>query len=475
MVSLPDLILPHVKYFGLSIDRGALRAVELAERNRVLALAEVEIPEDLFTDGILTKKDVFVEILKSLYARGKFTTPYVSVSFPEAYAYTREYTLPSLPVEEIQEAMSWHIKGLFPFSEDEIYFDWRILSATDKEYHLAVVAVQKTVLDPLVAAIIAAGLKPLRFEPDASAITRLLAAREDRHAIVVDVNKKGAYATLVEGAKSIFTTVVPFGPGDTDATYRGNVRRALSEVTSYYTLKGVLSAEEPIEVILTGERAAEGWEKELAMTPTSPVRVLTTPVNLPSFNKAYAAAAANIAPPSNTETINLLPPGIQTRYDTERTVSFRRAVAMRVLFLVMILCISSFAVNAAVGVRKQRLDSEVKQLTEVKNAQGSIGNELLLLNAQAKHIIALGALRTTPKDTMLAFGKLLTDDISLSQWDYDDTKLQFTLIGTAQSREGLLAFKERLEKGQDFAKVTLPLGSLETPLNIRFTMTFVTK
>jgi hypothetical protein len=475
MISLPNLLLPQVKYFGLSIDRTSLRAVELSERNRVQALAEVEIPENIFTDGTLTKSDVFVEILKTLYAKGKFSTPYVSVSFPEAYAYTREYALPIIPIEEVHEAMSWHVKGLFPFPEEEIYFDWKLLKTTEKEYRLVVVAVQKSVLDPLVGAIITAGLKPLRFEPDASAVARLISARMDQHAIVVDVNKKGAYATLVEGEKSIFTTVVPVVSGDTDETYSTNVRKALDEVAAYYTKKGVLSDTESLEVILTGELASDGWVKALTFSPNRPVRVLTTPVQLPSYNKAYAAAAASIAPPANTETINLLPPEIQSRYDTDRTVSIRRAVATRAFFIALILCIASFAVNAAVLVRKQQLDSELKSLTEKKNSFDSVGNELLTLNAQAKLISALHALRITPREQFRAFGGLLTEGISVSQWEYDDTKLQFTLTGTAQTREELLVLKEKLELSDNFAKVFLPLGSLESPLNVRFTITFLTK
>lgn len=475
MVSLPDLLLPQIKYFGLSIDRASLRAVELNDRGRVQAIAEVEIPEEIFTDGALARSDIFIETLKNLFVGGKFSTPYVSVCFPEAYAYTREYTLPIIPAEEVNEAMTWHVKGLFPFPEEEIYFDWKLLKTTEKEYRLAVVAVQKSVLDPIVAAIVEAGLKPLRFEPDASAIARLLTARIDQHSIVADINKYGAYATLVEGEKSIFTTIVPFVSGDTDETYRNNVSQALNEITAYYIKKEVLKPQESIDIVFTGELASQEWVSKLVPNTTHQIRLLTTNVQLPAYNKAYAAASAKIAPPKDSETINLLPPAVQMRYDTDRTVSFRKAFAMRALIAALVLCLTSVATNTAVLIRKQQLESEIKILTEVNKTEGSVGSQLLSLNAQAKNIVTLDPLRKTPGDKILAIANLISDSIVLSQWEYDDSKLQFTLSGTAQTRDGLLEFKEKLEQQGEFAKVALPLGSLETPINVRFTLSFVLK
>ena len=475
MVSLPDLVLPHVKYFGLSIDRTSLRAVELSDHGRVQAIAEIEFPEDIFADGVLKRSDVCIESLKKLFVSGKFTTPYVSVSFPEAYAYTREYVLPIIPINEVQEAMTWHVKGLFPFPEEEIYFDWKLLKTTEKEYRLAVVAVQKSVLNPLVDAIVQAGLKPLRFEPDASAIVRLLAVPLNTHAIVADVNKKGSYATIVEGEKSIFTTIVPYVSGESQESYRNNISQALNEITAYYTKKGILQATESIDVILTGELASQEWVSLLSAQSPRPVKLLTTQVNLPSFNKAYAAASAKIAPPMDADTVNLLPPPIQIRYDTERIISFRKAVAMRALILAVILCLASAGTYASVFFHRQLLENDVKRLTEVKQAENSGGSKLLLLNAQAKNIVALQPLRKTPKDKIRAIGDLLTDDIVVSQWEYDDTKLKFTLNGTASTRDALLSLREKLETSGEFAKINLPLGSLETPINIRYTISFVVK
>lgn len=474
MLSLPDLLLPKNRYFGLSIDRAALRAIELDQHGGVRAIAELTFPNEIFSEGTLINKDYFIQAIKNLYQAGKFSTPYVIVCFPEAYAYTRGYTLPKIPLEDVQEAVSWHVKDLFPFPEEEIYYDWRLLNANDTEYQIAVVAVQKKVLDSLVGALVAAGLKPLRFEPDASVIARLLMLKPDQSALVTDVSQRGAYVTLVEGEKATFTTVVNVTADDTPQTYLNNINQALVDIELFYKAKGVLKATS-LPVILTGELATDEWAKEAASVINHPMKILKTGIQNPLFNKAYAAATARVAPPRDEQTINLLPEHVQATYDSQRQYTFYKTILNRTNIFVACLCLVSIASFLAVSLTKQQLDASVKTLTTSAKAQGPEIQNLLLLNAQAKQIVALAPLRTTPRDNIVAIAAQLLEGINITQWEYDDSKLLYSLTGTAKTRDDLIQFKEKLEQSGLFANVTLPLGSLERPINARFVITFIFK
>jgi len=470
MESLPDILLPKRKYFGLSIERSAIRGIELDKKGKIIAQTEVLLPEDLFQQGVLTKPEIFVQSVKTLLQNGKFTTPYVTVCFPEAFAYTRGLTLPILPPGELEEAVSWHAKDLFPFPRDEIYFDWKILLRKERELQFAVVAVQKNVLDPLVSGLIASGLKPLRFEPDASAISRLIKIPQDKHILLTDINKRGAYVTLVEGEKSLFTTVIHYTTTDTSATYVANIKQTLTEIAQYYTSKGILKAGD-IEVILTGEVASSDWSRFLPY----PSKLLQIPGLSPSFVKSYVAATAHVVPPSDQTSINLLPENMQSYYDTERNLRFFQTILFRTSFAVATMACVAGVSFFSITIQRQMLDSEVKTLTSETANQTGNTQKLLLLNSLAKQVVTLGPLRVTPKKKLDVLSGLIPKDITVTQWEYDDSKLLFTLTGSASTRDALLSFKQALEQSEEFTKITLPLGSLETPINVQFSMTFMSK
>ncbi|OGG04947.1 hypothetical protein A2Z33_06660 [Candidatus Gottesmanbacteria bacterium RBG_16_52_11] len=472
-MSLPDLILPQKRYFGLSIERTSLHGVEVVS-GRPVRMSEIQIPDDSFSDGVLTKTDVFVNCLRQLVAAGKFTTPYVAVCFPEVFAYTRGYTLPDIPVEEMQEAVAWHARELFPFPPGDIYFDWKILKRGQKDTQANVVAVQKKILDPLVGSLIKAGLKPLRFEPDASALGRLLKLSTQAIALLIEINPQGAYVTLVEGEKAHFTTVINYDPQDSPESYLASIDQTLSEIASYYRKKGML-AENSAQIIITGQMASDDWTAHISQLLGYPAQLLKTGLSHVGYNKAFAAAVLPIAPPVDPQSINLLPSETQSFYDTERTTLFYRVMLTRMSAVAGILCAFAAGTYVAVTMEKQGVDAQVHRVRSENQLLSGNARSLLLLNAQAKNIVSLSVLRTTPQRHLEALKSIITDNISITSWEYDDSKLLFILHGIAVNRDALLDFKKRLDASENFALVTLPLGTLETPTQVPFEITFVTK
>jgi Tfp pilus assembly PilM family ATPase len=474
MLSLPDVILPKIKCFGLSIERASLHAVELNEHKKAIRLAEIQLPPDMYTEGVLAHEDVFINLVKNLVSAGKFSTPYVAVTFPEVFAYTREYSLPIIPFDEIQEAISWHAKELFPFPEEEIYFDWKIREKIDKEYKTTVVAVQKKVLDPLVKALESAGLKPLRFEPDASALSRLLTIKSNEHALLIEINPRGSYVTLVEGEKALFTTVIPLAAEDTPEVYFNNINQTLMEITNYYRHKEILT-NDSTSAVVTGEMANQNWVDHLSKLLGYPTRLLTSQMDHPRYNKAYAAVLEKIAPPLDENTINLLPISTQSMYDNDRNNAFYKTVLARICLITGFMASISFASYIGVTIEKQRYDSSVKTLRKFTDTERPNTQALLLLNAQAKNIVSLAPLRVTPKEKLNTIRGLLTDKITITQWEFDDSKQQYKLMGVAETRDALLLFKKSLEDSESFSRVDLPLGTLETPVQVPFVITFLIK
>lgn len=474
MPALTSFLVPKPRHFGLSVGRTSLRAVEF-NKGKVIAQAEVVLPGNVFKNGIVVNKEALVASLKELIAKGKFTTKYVSASFSEAYAYSREYTVPRIPFAEVKEAILWHVKDLFPFPQDDIYFDWKLLNQLENEYKIVVVGVQKQVLDGLLEAIVSVGLKPLGFQPGASVICKLVTLKNDEFAFVTEVNRIGAYVTLIQGEKMLFTTVVAYTPQDTPDSYVKKTNEAVSEMATYYQKKGVLNQKSQVLIILTGELAGEEWVKKSTAYTTYPMRLLKTPIANPAFNKAYAAAVTPLESPSDEKSINLLPTSIQQFYDHEQQSSFYKALLTRANIAFFILLVASFGMFLAITLERQNLDSQVKKLSSQFQSQKAGTQNLLLLNAQAKNIVDLAPLRITPAEKLKVIQSIIPSTIQITQWEYDDSKLLFKLEGEAADRLELLKFKETIENTDEFAKITLPLESLESPKNVNFRLSFIAK
>lgn len=472
MMSLPDVLLPKIRHFGLSVERHSLHAVEVDGKGKPIKSGEIQLEDDTFVDGKLVKQEQFISAIHALLESGKFSTSYVAITFPEVFAYTRGYTVASLDADEIQEAISWHSKDLFPFSPDDLYYDWKELTKSDHETQTIVIAVQKATLDPLLDALAEAGLTPLRFEPDASALARLLSNHTSKHTLLIDVNPQGAYVTLVEGEKALFTTVVNYSSEDTPDMYLANIDQTLKEIAEFYKTKGIID-ETSTEIVVTGQMASNDWVSHVSQLLNTKASLLVTGVEHPRFNKAYTAALEKIAPPIDSNSINLMPVKFQKEYDAKRTQSYYVALLTRALIVIISVTAFSVLLFVSSSIMRQTIDGQVKSMRKLTQSQETNTQSLLLLNSQAKNIVALGPLRITPRLKLEALSKLLSDKLIVSQWEFDDAKQEIKLSGIAQTRDDLLNFKNNIDSSSDFGHVTLPLGSLETPINVPFTLTFL--
>lgn len=474
MSALTSFLLPKRHHFGISIGRTSLRGVEI-DKGKVRSAVEVPLNPNIFQNGVLQDKKSFATQLNNLIIQGKFSTKYVVVCFSEAYAYSREYTLPIIPLSEVREAISWHLKDIFPFPEEDIYFDWKLQETNETEYKITVVAIQRQVLDSQVEVMTQVGLKPLGFKPGASVITKLLTLKPDQYALVTEVNKIGAHVTLVQSEKTLLSTVVNSTNQDDSNAYLKNVTATISEVIDYYLKKGILKTP-TIPIILTGELATQEWIAASRAYVQNPVQILTTEIPNPAFNKAYSVALETSNGSSeDSETINLLPSAMQHLYAQERTKILYTGLFTRCIALVIIICLIPIASFITISLKRQNLDIRVKSLQNSVQIHKGNTKDLLLLNAQAKNIVELAPRRITPKEKLQVIASILPDTITITHWAYDDSKLLYTLDGEAEDRSELLAFKTKLEKTGEFAKVTLPLESLVSPKNVNFSITFVTK
>lgn len=474
MLSLPHILLPPLTHIGLAFSKADIRAVELDSHGNVIKKAEIELPGGLFADGTIHDPYKLVMAIKQLLKEGKFNSKYATVCFPESLTFIRGYTLPVIPYEEVTEAISWHAKNVFPYPLKEIYFDWKLINNKGNELNISIVAIQKKVIDALIGTMISADIFPLRLSPDASATAKLLQLQANEYAVLIELNRTGAYVTLVEGEKSVFTTVVSYLVDEGVENYAKQIVATHADVLKFYEKKGV-GVNTETEVVFTGEMATPDWISYLTTLGKFRSRLLKTQIDNPAFHKAYAAAILEPVAPIDEQTINLLPLALQNKFETERLERYMEALLIRLGVIIGVLSIVSLGLFVFVSMEKQYLEKRAKDLNVLVTKQEGSTQQLLRLNAQAKAVLQLAPLRKTPRDKLAAIIRIIGNDIQITQWEYDDQKLRFTLVGVAKTRDLLVDLKEKIEESPEFGLVNVPLESFTSATNVNFTMTFVSK
>ncbi len=464
---LPDLGFSPHHFLGLSIGKTALRGIELNINKEVASFAQVPLAANVLDGGII-KTDLFVAALKAFVLQGHFSSNYVAVTIPESYAYCREHILPNLSDEEITEAVSWQVKDLFPFSADQIYFDWKMLKKEKDAVTILIVAVQKTIIDNMIACLVGAGLKPVSFTPSASILAPLMKLKEDEVALLLEINNRGSMATVVEHTVSFLTTTTAFENPITPQVIQQIALSARSLLTYYQDKKRLPSS--TIRIVITGESATADIAVQLGSALSCPTTLLQIPKVPPPYHKAYAGALIQHTRPEDTATINLLPQNVQELYELETLFESLRGKG------IVALCILAFSITISVVtfmtvmLQKGSLTTETEALNTQLTTAGFNRSNVALINGQAAQIVSLFPLKKTPQHLFAEVQKLVPVGIDISLWGFDAKEHTLRLEGIASRRENILVFQTALEKVPEIKKVQVPLSSLELPENVHFSI-----
>ena len=468
MLFLPNAFFSRRKYFGLAISGTAIRGLSVGNNGSLVSYAQVPLAERVF-EGDVVNQAALVVAFKQLLAQGKFGTAYTSVTFPERYAYSREYKLPTLPLDEVGEAIHWQIEHIFPFSPEEIYTDWKLLRQDEKGTEILVVAVQKTILDGLRAAMEQAGLYPLSFEPSAGVLSRMLSFEKQPVIGLVEVDSRGSTVTLVDKGVSLLTTSSPLASHKGDLV--ASVMEAVNSLTKYYVEKRKVRADS-LFLYLTGERADQNLVTTLIGRYRLKAGILPIASVTPPFHLAYAASLTRVLAPRSEQSINLIPTALLNVYEATHSRNISRAT-FNMSFAVGV--ISLFIMVSVVGWLvwvQSSTAAELQQLQQqTANSEFPVGE----IVSKAERIRVLFPYKLMPQQEFIELLSLVPATIRVESIDYLADKQLFKVVGVAQNRQELLRFREAFDSSEWFDEVHLPLGVFETLENINFSIEFKVK
>lgn len=214
--------------FGLDIGFKSVKVMQLEPHDKnylVTGFGVNQFNEQSIRNGeIINFEDVAQSIhdLFSSKLNGKISTRRAAISVPAARTFSRILSLPALAKHDMSEAVKLEAEQYIPVPINDLYIDFSIISKTDKNVQVLVVAVPKRIVDSYFNLAKILGLEAVVMESTISSTNRLF-RYTDQHAVpsvLIDFGSVSSDITVYDENLQVTGTV----PGGGD-----NITQSIAE------------------------------------------------------------------------------------------------------------------------------------------------------------------------------------------------------------------------------------------------------
>jgi type IV pilus assembly protein PilM len=216
---------------GLDVGTSGVRAAELAFGKNGITLekfGQVALPDGAVRDGEVIQPAAVATAIKQLWDHTKFSSRDVIVGVANQKVIVRQADLPWQPLHELKDSLPFAVQDTIPMAVDQALLDYyplEELTAEDgtRTYRGLLVAAQRDMVEAQLAAVTAAGLKPVMVDLTAFAVLRSLADSDDlgmgsTMEALIDVGARVTNIVVHEGGVPRFVRILLMGGADiTDA------------------------------------------------------------------------------------------------------------------------------------------------------------------------------------------------------------------------------------------------------------------
>ena len=205
---------------GIDIGSDSVRAVEVAHARKgapsIERIAEVPLPEGSTQRGEVLEPNTIAEVLRQLWAIGRFKTKDVALGMGNQRVLSRDLTVPLAPLAQIRESLPFQVQDLLPVPVGDAILDFYptgqgIGEAGPVVHGLLVAAVKDAVLAN-VRAVQLAGLNPVGVDLIPFALSRVLTPQGSAGTVAL-VEVGGNTSTVVISIDGVpnFVRIIPTG------------------------------------------------------------------------------------------------------------------------------------------------------------------------------------------------------------------------------------------------------------------------
>lgn len=209
---------------GLDIGTSGIRAAEITSGRRgpqLRRFASVPLPEGTVRAGEVLDPTALTEALRELWSRGRFSRKEVAIGLADDRVLVRPADLGWMPEDDFRKALRYQVEDIVPVPVEEANLDHVLLDdlqlpGPDGEVRrvarVLVVAAPHDLVDGLVRAVEAAGLRVVRADLAPLALLRVAAAGTGTEA-VVDIGAETVTVVVHRDGRPVFVRFLPGAGG----------------------------------------------------------------------------------------------------------------------------------------------------------------------------------------------------------------------------------------------------------------------
>src|SRR5918998_750601 len=208
---------------GLDIDRGAIKAVQVAQSGGAYTLQHVgyrKLPAGVVFEGEVADEDLLAYELKEFWSSHSFKGKSVYLGVANQKVVVRLLDFPRMSPEDLKGAISFEAQDHIPMPMDEAILDYVVLGPQGEGSDLdriLIVAAQRDMISCYSSAIRAAGLKPQGVDVKALSLVRSTlpgSLFDDECAILLlDIGTEITNLVVSQGGSPTLTRFIPGGSG----------------------------------------------------------------------------------------------------------------------------------------------------------------------------------------------------------------------------------------------------------------------
>ncbi|MFA6098510.1 MAG: type IV pilus assembly protein PilM [Patescibacteria group bacterium] len=204
---------PFKNQIGLDISDFKIRFIQFQLKKKhkyeLNSLGEVSVPAGIIKNGEIIDEKAVSDLIKSILIRptsGRINTKFVNASLPEKKIFIKTISIPKVPENEIDGAVSWGIEQNIPVTIDQVNYDWQIIEKSNNDpskMDVLVAVAPKTLVDTYTRVIQNSGLILIGLENESIAIARCLLDQQinkNYSTMIIDLGRSRTNITVYANA-----------------------------------------------------------------------------------------------------------------------------------------------------------------------------------------------------------------------------------------------------------------------------------
>ena len=226
------------KVIGLDIGSSMIKVASAKLQGEQIVLqnmALTETPPEALAEGKLENLDLLAAELKELLTANNFEATHVVTAISGEELIIRMVEIPSMPAEELAEAVKWEAQEQLPMSLENVILDYEVVNRQENgAYELMLVAVDRDIIDSYLELFARLDLKALAIEIEPLALIRSIKSFYAGETLaIIDVGAATTDVSVCNQEQLLFTRTINVAGANITEEVAENQELDLAEAEEY--------------------------------------------------------------------------------------------------------------------------------------------------------------------------------------------------------------------------------------------------